>query len=97
MPSRYSSFLIKLLITTSLISAVPLLCLGVYAFFQSTSTVQAKVNEANVFILQQSQSRVEQILKVIDQVSGRFAETPLSLTLWRNAWRLKIFKISICW
>ncbi|MEC0265739.1 helix-turn-helix domain-containing protein [Paenibacillus anseongense] len=76
MPSRYSSFLIKLLITTSLISAVPLLCLGVYAFFQSTSTVQAKVNEANVFILQQSQSRVEQILKVIDQVSGRFAETP---------------------
>ncbi|MDD9271207.1 helix-turn-helix domain-containing protein [Paenibacillus sp. GCM10023248] len=75
MPSRYS-FLIKLIVTTSLISALPLLCLGVYAFFQSTSTVQAKVNEANVFILQQSQSRVEQILKVVDQVSGRYAETP---------------------
>ncbi|OPH58949.1 hypothetical protein BC351_21665 [Paenibacillus ferrarius] len=75
MPSRYS-FLIKLLVSTTLISTVPLLFLGVYAFFQSTSTVQTKVNEANVFILQQSQSRVEQILKVVDQVSGRYAETP---------------------
>ncbi|WP_379167389.1 helix-turn-helix domain-containing protein [Paenibacillus roseus] len=62
---------------TIFISAVPLLALGMYAFFQSTSAVQTKVNEANVFILQQSQSRVEQILKVIDQVSGRYAETPL--------------------
>ncbi|MEK3913321.1 helix-turn-helix domain-containing protein [Paenibacillus sp. FSL H7-0331] len=76
MPSRYS-FFIKLMTFTTLISTIPLLFLGIYSFFQSTSTVQTKVNEANVFILQQSQSRVEQILKVIEQVSGRFAETPL--------------------
>lgn len=76
MVSRYS-FFIRLITFTTLISTIPLLFLGVYAFFQSTSTVQTKVNEANVFILQQSQSRVEQILKVIDQVSRRYAETPL--------------------
>lgn len=70
-------FFIKLMTFTTLISTIPLLFLGIYSFFQSTSTVQTKVNEANVFILQQSQSRVEQILKVIEQVSGRFAETPL--------------------
>jgi two-component system, response regulator YesN len=75
MPSRYS-FFIKLMMFTTLISTIPLLFLGMYSFFQSTSTVQTKVNEANVFILQQSQSRVEQILKVIDQVSVRYAETP---------------------
>ncbi|NHN31896.1 helix-turn-helix domain-containing protein [Paenibacillus agricola] len=75
MPPRFS-FFIKLMTFTTLISTIPLLCLGMYAFFQSTSTVQNKVNEANVFILQQSQSRVEQILKLIDQVSGRYADTP---------------------
>ncbi|MEK8126591.1 helix-turn-helix domain-containing protein [Paenibacillus filicis] len=67
----------KLITFTTLISTVPLLLLGIFAFFQSTSTVQTKVNEANVFMLQQSQSRVEQILKVIDQLAVRFAETPL--------------------
>ncbi|MDQ0877246.1 two-component system response regulator YesN [Paenibacillus sp. V4I3] len=76
MVSRYSYF-IRLITFTTLISTIPLMFLGIYAFFQSTSTVQTKVNEANVFILQQSQSRVEQILKVIDQVSRRYAETPL--------------------
>ncbi|MCR8636481.1 helix-turn-helix domain-containing protein [Paenibacillus radicis (ex Xue et al. 2023)] len=75
MPPRYS-FFIKLMMFTTLVSTIPLLSLGIYSFFQSTSTVQTKVNEANVFILQQSQNRVEQILKVIDQVSGRYAETP---------------------
>jgi two-component system response regulator YesN len=73
---RYS-FFIKLMIFTTLVSTIPLLSLGIYSFFQSTSKVQTKVNEANVFILQQSQNRVEQILKLIDQVSGRYAETPL--------------------
>jgi len=79
MPSRYS-FLIKLMIFTTLVSTIPLLSLGTYSFFQSTSAVQTKVNEANVFILQQSQSRVEQILKLIDQVAGRYAETPFVIS-----------------
>ncbi|WP_165452670.1 helix-turn-helix domain-containing protein [Paenibacillus thalictri] len=76
MPPR-TTFFIRLMIFSTLIGTLPLLFLGIYSFFQSTSAVQTKVNEANVFILQQSQSRVEQILKVIDQVTGRYAESPL--------------------
>jgi two-component system response regulator YesN len=73
---RYS-FLLKLMLFTILISTMPLLFLGIFSYLKSTAIVQTKVNEANVFILQQSQNRVEQILKVIDQVAGRYIETPL--------------------
>ncbi|MEI7024725.1 helix-turn-helix domain-containing protein [Paenibacillus sp. y28] len=59
-----------------LIGTLPVILLGTFAYYNSSRTVQEKVNEGNKQLLQQMQMRVEQTLKTIDNSATQLLQPP---------------------
>lgn len=62
---------------TLLIGIIPIISLGAFSYIKASRTVQEKANEGNVEILQHTQMRVEQNLKIIDNSTTQFLCTSL--------------------
>lgn len=60
------SLLIRLIIFGSVFSVLPVVFVGVFSYIQSSNQVQDRVNEAELQILKQVNSNVEQVLKTVD-------------------------------
>ncbi|WP_159887783.1 helix-turn-helix domain-containing protein [Paenibacillus puerhi] len=74
---RSSSFLWKLMLYSILIGTIPVILLGTFAYYNSSLTVQEKVNESNKQLLQQMQMRVEQTLRTVDNSATQLLQSPV--------------------
>ncbi|MDQ1912671.1 helix-turn-helix domain-containing protein [Paenibacillus sp. GD4] len=74
---RSPSYLLKLMLFSILIGTIPVIVLGAFAYYNSTRTVQEKVNEGNKQLLQQTQMRVEQTLRTIDTSATQLLQSPV--------------------
>lgn len=72
MKLRSLSFLSKLLLFSILIGTLPVIVLGTFSYYNSSLTVQEKVNEGNKLLLQQTQMVVEQMLRTVDNSATQF-------------------------
>lgn len=77
MSFRSSSYLLRLMILSIVIGTIPVLLLGTFAYYNSSRIVQAKVNESNTQLLQQTQLRVEQTLRTIDNSATQLLQSPV--------------------
>lgn len=77
MKIRSSKYFIRLLIFSLLIGSIPVIVVGITSYYLSSSIVQDKVNERSMDALQQTQLRVEQILKTIDYSVTQYISSPL--------------------
>lgn len=78
MKMRASGYYWKLIVLSLLIGTFPVLTLGYYSYYYSTDTVRKKVNEGNKHILLQTQMRIEQLMKTIDQSATQFSTSNLA-------------------
>jgi two-component system response regulator YesN len=74
---RSSSYLLKLMLLSILIGTIPVIALGTFAYYNSSRTVQDKVNESNKQLLQQMQMRVEQTLRTVDNSATQLLQSPV--------------------
>jgi two-component system response regulator YesN len=86
MKTRRLTYLNKLMLYGVVLGIAPLLVLGFFSYFQSSSTIQNYVEEGNLQILKQSQFRIEQNLKTVETsivslINSLFVENVLSLPL----------------
>lgn len=93
MKLRSPSYLIKLMLFSVLIGTVPVVVLGTFAYLNSSQTVQEKVNESNKQLLQQTQMRVEQILKTIDASATQLLQSPVVTSAFDNEISSKDFEL----
>jgi two-component system, response regulator YesN len=77
MKFRSPSYLLKLMLFSILIGTIPVILLGTFAYYNSSRTVQDKVNEGNKQLLQQIQMRAEQTLRTIDTSATQLLQSPL--------------------
>ncbi|MEV5025479.1 helix-turn-helix domain-containing protein [Paenibacillus sp. LPE1-1-1.1] len=74
---RSSSYLLKLMLLSILIGTVPVILLGAFAYYNSSRTVQEKVDESNKLLLQQMQMRTEQTLRTVDNSATQLLQSPV--------------------
>lgn len=72
-----SSYLVRLMLLSIVIGTIPVILLGTFAYYNSSRTVQEKVNESNTQLLQQMQMRVEQTLRTIDNSATQLLQSPV--------------------
>ncbi|WP_426452538.1 helix-turn-helix domain-containing protein [Paenibacillus sp. S-38] len=60
-----------------MIGTIPVILLGTFAYYNSSRTVQEKVNEGNEQLLQQMQMRVEQTLRTVDNSATQLLQSPV--------------------
>ncbi|MGF9696182.1 AraC family transcriptional regulator [Paenibacillus sp. MABNR03] len=77
MKLRSLSYLWKLLLFSIVIGTLPVIVLGSFSYYNSSLTVQEKVNEGNKLLLQQTQMGVEQMLRTIDNSATQFLQSPI--------------------
>lgn len=77
MKLRSLSFLWKLLLFSIVIGTLPVIVLGSFSYYNSSLTVQEKVNEGNKLLLQQTQMGVEQMLRTVDNSATQFLQSPI--------------------
>ncbi|OUS75052.1 hypothetical protein B1748_19320 [Paenibacillus sp. MY03] len=77
MKNRSGKYFIRLLLFCLLIGSIPVIVVGIASYYMSSSIVQDKVNERSMDALQQTQLRVEQILKTIDHSVTQYISSPL--------------------
>lgn len=74
---KRSPYLFRLLLFSFCLSVVPVIFLGLYSFSKASETIQVKVNESNNYLIEQTQMRVEQLMKAIDSNTTQAIESPL--------------------
>lgn len=77
MKLRSLSFLWKMLLFSVLIGTLPVIVLGAFSYYNSSQTVQEKVNEGNKQLLRQMQTGVEQMLRTVDNSATQFLQSPV--------------------
>jgi two-component system response regulator YesN len=111
MKIRLSKYLVRLILLSLFLSAFPVMTIGLFSYNKSSEKITEKVNEGNKQILQQTQMRIEEVLKTIDLSITQFANTPLVYTMlqknltpenfeWYNdlaaqIYRLQAFEINV--
>lgn len=74
---RRLNYFTRLFIFCLLLGALPVIVTGVFSYGKASTLIQDKVNEGNLQILLQTQSRVEQELKTVDHMAVQFLNSPL--------------------
>ncbi|WP_171652764.1 helix-turn-helix domain-containing protein [Paenibacillus foliorum] len=72
-----SKYLVRLLIFSLLIGTVPVVTLGTLSFIRAKDSVQQKVNDSNMQLLQQTQKNVEQVLQLFENLMTQYVSTTL--------------------
>ena len=70
-------YLYRMLVFSLLLSAIPVVCIGLISYYIASKDIGKKVNEGNVQILLQNQMRVEQILKNVEMGAVQYINSPL--------------------
>ncbi|MNI15646.1 HTH-type transcriptional regulator YesS [compost metagenome] len=86
---RTPKFLLRLFLFSVLLGTLPVLILGVLSYQKSSEIIQDKVAKGNMLNLEQTQQRVEQILKTADKsvtqfMSSSLVNSALNMTLTPN-------------
>ncbi|WP_409345595.1 helix-turn-helix domain-containing protein [Paenibacillus sp. MBLB4367] len=74
---RPPKFLLRLILFSLLLGTLPVLILGVLSYQKSSEIIQDKVAKGNMLNLEQTQQRVEQILKTADKSATQFIGSSL--------------------
>jgi AraC-like DNA-binding protein/GGDEF domain-containing protein len=74
---RNQSLLTKLIIFASVASIIPVIIVGLFAYFQSSKHIQEKVNHEKVQIIRQVQSNIEQVLVTVHHSVSNTIDSPL--------------------
>ncbi|WP_165972398.1 AraC family transcriptional regulator [Paenibacillus piri] len=74
----HRSFLYRLIIFCLALSVIPVIFLGAFSFWKSSSLIQEKVDDGSHHLLLQTQMRMEQVLKTIDHSVSQFIGSPLA-------------------
>ncbi|RTE06208.1 helix-turn-helix domain-containing protein [Paenibacillus whitsoniae] len=74
---RASKYFTRLLIYSLLIGSIPAIIVGIISYDKASSIVQDKVNQSSMATLQQTQLRMEQVLKTIDHSVTQYISSPL--------------------
>jgi two-component system response regulator YesN len=74
---RPPKFLLRLFLFSVLLGTLPVLILGVLSYQKSSEIIQDKVSKGNMLNLEQTQQRVEQILKTADKSVTQFMSSSL--------------------
>ncbi|HZG57929.1 helix-turn-helix domain-containing protein [Paenibacillus sp.] len=82
--NRVSPYLLRLILFGSLLSLLPVMFIGAFAYYKASEDVQAKVVERNGQLVRQTQARVDQVLELVEQSVVQFADSPLSKTALRS-------------
>jgi two-component system response regulator YesN len=77
MKLRASTFLSKLIWFTLLLATIPVMVLGAFSYYQASDAVQTKVNESNQQMLKQTESQIEQLLRLIDYSAIQYMNQPV--------------------
>ncbi|WNR43458.1 helix-turn-helix domain-containing protein [Paenibacillus roseipurpureus] len=77
MKKQSSPYFIRLFIFSLLLGSLPVMVVSLFSYVQGSATLQSKVNEANMQTLQQTQLRVEQMLKTLDHSVTQLISSPL--------------------
>lgn len=72
-----SKYLLRLLTFTILLGAVPVVSIGLISYAIASGDIEDKVKEGNMQILQQTQLRVEQVIKTLELSALQFANSPM--------------------
>lgn len=70
-----SKYLIRLHILTLLIGTIPVVVLGSLSYMRAKDSVQEKVNDSNMQLLQQTQLNVEQVLQLFENLMTQYIST----------------------
>jgi len=70
-------YLSKLIVFTMLASSLPIILLGLVFYLKVSDTIQRKVNEGNIQIMEQTRLRVEQVLRSVDRQTEHLAESEI--------------------
>ncbi|MFH5182477.1 helix-turn-helix domain-containing protein [Paenibacillus sp. TAB 01] len=70
-----SKYLIRLLLLTLLIGTIPVVALGSLSFIRAKDSIQEKVIESNMQLLQQTQLNVEQVLQLFENLMTQYIST----------------------
>ncbi|MBD0381843.1 helix-turn-helix domain-containing protein [Paenibacillus sedimenti] len=70
-----SKYLVRLLLFTLLIGTIPVVALGSLSFIRAKDSVQQKVNDSNMQLLQQTQLNVEQVLQLFENLMTQYIST----------------------
>lgn len=60
-----SNYQKKLIVFGLMLGTLPVILLGIFSYYKSSSIIQDKVNQTNLQVLQQTEMRVEEVLKSI--------------------------------
>jgi two-component system response regulator YesN len=74
---KFSKYLSKLLLYSIFLSTLPVIFLGAFSYYKASEMIQNKVNEDSMHILQQTQNRIEQELKAVDNMVIQYVGSPL--------------------
>jgi two-component system response regulator YesN len=77
MKLRSRTYFSRLLIYSLLLGTIPVALVGIISYYKSSLIVQDKVNQSSMEALQQTQLRVEQLLKTIDHSTTQLISSPL--------------------
>ncbi|WP_165452271.1 helix-turn-helix domain-containing protein [Paenibacillus thalictri] len=67
--------MVRLLLLTLLIGTIPVVTLGSLSFIRAKNSVQEKVNDSNMQLLQQTQLNVEQVLQLFENLMTQYIST----------------------
>ncbi|TVY11723.1 helix-turn-helix domain-containing protein [Paenibacillus cremeus] len=73
---RFNRYLTKMIVFTIGVSTLPIILLGLFFYLKTSGTIQKKVNDGNVLILEQTRQRIEQVLVAFDLQIERLADSP---------------------
>ncbi|GGD91723.1 helix-turn-helix domain-containing protein [Paenibacillus nasutitermitis] len=79
-----STFLSKLIWFSLLLGTFPVIVLGAYSYYTASHTLQAKVYESNLQLLQQTESQIEQLLRLVDYSAIQYMNQPLVISTLRE-------------
>lgn len=72
-----SKYMIRLLTFTILLGAIPVVFIGLFSYTIASRDIEDKVKEGNMQILQQTQLRVEQVIKMLELSALQYANSPM--------------------
>ncbi|MFE5321802.1 helix-turn-helix domain-containing protein [Paenibacillus sp. NPDC056579] len=84
MKLRTSSFLSKLIWFSLLLGTFPVIVLGAFSYFTATGTLQTKVYQSNHQMLLQTESQIEQLLRLVDYSAIQYMNQPRVIAALRG-------------
>ncbi|TBL69692.1 helix-turn-helix domain-containing protein [Paenibacillus thalictri] len=73
---RFNRYFTKMIVFTIGASTLPIILLGLFFYMKTSGTIQQKVNDGNMLVLEQTRLRVEQVLGALDLQIERLSDNP---------------------